>query len=430
MANRGQGIRLDTKYKWHKQPNGKYTVFDVPIFAVYEKEVLLQDGTVGKNSLDSSGLEEVVSNFLSERKSGYYPPIFLGHHASSVENRHVNATKVGFADSLHVNGDTILADLTEIDEKTFLEILKLDYPSRSVEFDGENKIITGIALLKSRRPYFQFPILALEDEELNMLEDIKVQQYQNRKKVLHFQEEIPVDKPGEEQNSEITADSKMETLLGLMKEMMGMLSARNVPAENPEPIAMQAPVPVPFQAPVAVPSIPSVSAVDIAKIVKDATDKMQLSFQKEIDSIKESREASIWADRLRTMCEVTGEDFDSHKKYFEDFESNKDREKFLTYLEVQFQKYPESSATRFLQTYNVDNTNEMFSDDKYKSVPKHVLNVAKRAIKDYALTINQKNTSLAKHFQKRFPSEQYFIDYVIGSETNDPGAYDREFLGK
>lgn len=154
---KGKGIKPQVEYKWSKQPNGLFTIFDVPIFSEYK-------GDDERPSFSKEGLVELVMGFEKWKEVGFFPRIFVGHHDDGVKNQR----SVGFLDNLTERGGTIFADLVEIPWKIIQEIKKNKYPYRSVELDLDEFLIEGLALLESRPPYFKYPILFLEEGSVDL----------------------------------------------------------------------------------------------------------------------------------------------------------------------------------------------------------------------------------------------------------------------
>lgn len=147
---RGQGLDHTQEYQWVKQQNGRYTVFDVPIFATFQDE---KRGEVSANDL-----MEVVRNFQVDKMANYrYPRIHIGHHEGN-ENR----PGAGYMDNLHVQDNTVYADLVEITPEVFQAIQKkMKFPYVSAEYHPDRKKILSLALLESQSPFFSFPLIKL-----------------------------------------------------------------------------------------------------------------------------------------------------------------------------------------------------------------------------------------------------------------------------
>lgn len=151
---RGQGLENTIKYAWAKQPNERYTIFDVPIFASFQDEK--------RGQVTQQELIDVVRNFEHDKAENYcYPRIHIGHHDGNQ-----NQPGAGYMDNLTLKGNTIYADLVEVLPEVFQAIrAKLKYPGRSAEYNPEKKKILSLALLESQSSYFSFPLLDLEESE-------------------------------------------------------------------------------------------------------------------------------------------------------------------------------------------------------------------------------------------------------------------------
>lgn len=155
---RGKGIRLQRKYSWTQQPNGNYCIFDVEIFKVFdEREVEPGKKISSASANDLNFLKEIFE--MKKQEKSFYPRIHIGHHDKGVSNME----DAGFLDFFYVRDGLLYSDLAEIPESVFLQIKAGYYPYRSVEIAHDGSI-ASLALLRSRHPVFDFPILALEEE--------------------------------------------------------------------------------------------------------------------------------------------------------------------------------------------------------------------------------------------------------------------------
>jgi len=148
------------RYKWEKNPDGTYDIFDVPIFAFYNSD----------DKRGSVGAEEsinILSNFQKEEALGFYPRIFIGHHNYlSKEKAFDNNVGAGFIDKLTEKDGTFYCSMAHVPKEVFQDIMDKKYPYRSAEYKPIAKKITGLALLASQEPYHKTPPLVLEDESI------------------------------------------------------------------------------------------------------------------------------------------------------------------------------------------------------------------------------------------------------------------------
>lgn len=152
--SRGQGLENTQDRAWVKQPNGRYTIFNVPIFGEFQDEK--------RGQVTMQDLEEVVKNFQADKQDNYrYPRIHIGHHEGN-ENR----PGAGYLDSFRVENGVVYADLVEVTPEVFQAIrAKMKYPYVSAEYHPDRKKILSLALLESQAPFFSFPLLKLEETQ-------------------------------------------------------------------------------------------------------------------------------------------------------------------------------------------------------------------------------------------------------------------------
>lgn len=156
--SRGQGLDHTQEYQWVKQPNGRYTIFDVPIFAAFSDEK--------RGVVDEDDLSNVVRNFQYDKMENFrYPRIHIGHH-----NGNVNRPGAGYLDNLKLQNNTIYADLVEIVPEVFQQMRnKQKFPYVSAEYHPNKKKILTLAFLESQTPFFDFPLINLESKPATMM---------------------------------------------------------------------------------------------------------------------------------------------------------------------------------------------------------------------------------------------------------------------
>lgn len=151
---RGQGLENTQDRRWVKQPNGRYTILDVPIFGEFQDEK--------RGQVTMQDLEEVIKNFQVDKQENYrYPRIHIGHHEGN-ENRQ----GAGYLDEIHIKNGVVYADLVEVTPEVFQAIHeRMKYPYVSAEYQPDRKKILSLALLESQTPFFSFPLLKLEEKQ-------------------------------------------------------------------------------------------------------------------------------------------------------------------------------------------------------------------------------------------------------------------------
>jgi len=439
---RGTGIFTKVKYKWTQQPNGKYTVFDIPIFQTFK------DKKRGK--LDKRDGAEIVKNFNEERTDGYYPRAHIEHQAEgSTENK----TGAGFLDNLRFDGKTFFADLVEIPDVLFMQIKDLKYPYRSVEYHADKKKILSLALLESQASFFQFPILNLEEEETKLN---TIQQYtcSLREQVLQFraddddafcdlcggttkekikmsrksikkmqtdehgpEETSPQDEaetPGLEENVEAVSFNPEEMMgqchellqgidakVSKMAEVLDMLLSGE--EEEKQAAAGQQEI------------APPTSSV-----------AMQLNeISKRLRQIEHHGNVSIHASRLKAICEENPSlIFEEEVENLQKFSSDKDRKVFVDMIESRSARYPIHEASKFAQNFTRVDSNKVLA--KFQQDPA-TMQFAKSVLKDYADTVNQRNRDAADKFVAMWPTAEKWVEYNVEMEQVAPGSYKKMF---
>lgn len=160
---RVQGIQWKVKYGAYRQPNGRYTVLDVPIFAM-----VVDDSRPGFVA-DREWMERAAELYMTRaREVGHYRAGHLDHQELMSER---SAPKICFLDNVRVQettwGPLHYCDLAEIEEKWVRKMEAGDLPFLSIEaIDDE---IVGLAFMESRPPHWPFPNFVVEvmDDDLS-----------------------------------------------------------------------------------------------------------------------------------------------------------------------------------------------------------------------------------------------------------------------
>ena len=455
---RGQGIELKERYKWCVQPNGKLTVFDVPIFSVFSDEE--------KGSLNQRDLREIIQNFARDRTEGFYPRIHEKHQeADGVEN----ATGIGFLDNLYERGGVIFADLTEIEEG-FRKSLNAGagpcrLPGRSVEFNPVRKSIDGLAMLESRPPFFRFPVLALEKEPIKL--DMAHRQFcDNRAKTLQkgenmwfttkrkkcpdktctFQEEgrdaqgppeTTEGKPeryckyqaGEEEGEGGGIQQQLGEMIGLLKQLLsaeeeegmgeegmgeeGMPEEEEVGMEEPSSVAMQS---------------SAVRAIDKQLKSMQIFQEREAKFLRErVAKLEGGQATTRFQGELEAICETAPNlNFKALSTTLEGFSSTKDKENFLTFVEMQADTYSQHQITDQVKQFGCRASKDKVMR-QFQDKPAGIQKVANQARRDYLDTINQRNRGKAVNFQAQNPSIETYVLEAVKWEEDSPGFYNAHY---
>lgn len=436
---RGQGLEIKTRYKWARQPNGNYTIFDVPIFSIHTETGITKNGEQYELIIDLDCLRRAVDNFKSRRKKeGYYPRLHIGHQDKQL-NISSNAPGVGYLDNLYEAENMIYSDLVEIMPVIFQEIRNdLKYPYLSSEYNWKIDSVEGLALLESRPPQFKLPILALEPSE-TPLEAVEEYIFSLREQVIHFQEERKnmaiintLLKPGAENPAETPGKDSQDPaekppgeggeesgMMGYLKKIVEMLEmlikkdekvhekielqGEGVKPEDPSSVAMQA---------------------SIDKLLQAQEQQNKLVFDRlaKIEGLRIEDESE---SRLRLICKETGADFEGNRKVLRDFQDLSSKTKFLDYLETSSQRHFQADAPPAIQ--KISEKRQLILE-KYKEKPGHVQEVARFAIRDFQETLASGGYA-AEALKAQFGEDcEDFVASMTRQEEAAPGFYKREIL--
>lgn len=403
-------MKIKTKYAWEKQKNGKYSIKNIPIFQCFDDP--------DKGKVDDLTAKEIVDNFYKDVTNGYYPRTHIGHqNIKSFENK----PGIGFIDNLKFKSGLFYADISEISKNTFKEIKDFKYPYRSVEYDGQDKKITGLALLESVPPYFSFPILAIEDgkfskknnlmiffkDDPNMEEEIKEDVTGEEPVTEDVGEEEPVTEDvGEEvgEDREVQLD-KLIAMMPVFQQMIDFfdsLQDGEIEKEEEEGEAMNEPV-------------------AMQKFKSEMTTKFD-KLESKINLFEKRKANFEIEEKLQEIAEKNPSvNLEAEKKFLSKFSSNGDKKLYLQKLDMQNTAYPEHRMTQFARNFVYEPKNktlELFS----KEAP-GIKKVAALAYKDYEDTINQSNEKAANVFSKNFPKVEDYVRYMVDMEKENPGNF-------
>ena len=138
-------------YVAEQQPDGKWRIKDIPVFAEHNRDGL---------DFDVDWMTSAIKKHASRRKEGYQPPLHINHHAPGERVQaagHFELTRV--EQRMYEGKPTavLLADLTDVPDQIYEEIEKGKLPYRSVEIlDVSRPEIDSLALLDHEVPYFRF----------------------------------------------------------------------------------------------------------------------------------------------------------------------------------------------------------------------------------------------------------------------------------
>ena len=152
------------KYRWMNTHDGYFTVFDVPIMTEIPK------GTKGApKDVDRLELEHYVMVAQERYNAGHFvATCFKGHNADlPITNPdflgYVLPNRVGLYKMEDGPKWTLFADV-KLKEAGFQAVMRGELPYHSPELPWEKRRISGLALLDSMPPYFEFELFTLGEE--------------------------------------------------------------------------------------------------------------------------------------------------------------------------------------------------------------------------------------------------------------------------
>lgn len=461
---KGIGLENTQQYSWVKQPNGRYTIFDIPIFSIFQDE---KHGTVLQRDL-----LEIVKNFQHDKGENFrYPRVHIGHHEGN-ENR----PGAGYLDNVRLNDNVVMADLVELTPDVFQDIYKkIKFPYVSAEYNPKKKKISSLALLESQPPFFQFPLLKLREQPQNLShfqKNVKAI-WECRAQILKFQEGCPCmdeekkengttplepnkDKMVEDdslkykcQLEEAGLGAKIDRLLSLMEEThqkiqqiheweqsyhgddeMGeqeeSMPTEENPEENPEEFGSGEPSkPMqPQSNPMKKPSSVAFQnqSPELVECMKELSETVR-GIAIEQNRIRSQMNFSAVDERLRAICDRQGLNFQEQSQVVRKFSTNKDREVYIGMLEKSsLQKHPASSMGYVSKAQEKESSSIM---QKFQDSPDFQRQLAHRACEVYTDTVNQHDQRAATKFQVLWPDMEKFVKYVVEESYTDPHVLDK-----
>lgn len=160
------GVPEGGRYRWKKNADGTFDMFDVPIFAELPPGERYNRKHVGKTWHESA-----VGKAKARRdKDGYVAPLHVKHHGFFGSN----TMRAGFvmpteAKERELDGkkqSVLHADFLAMPAEVFSRIEKVDLPYRSVEVSNnwDDPEILSLALLDDDAPYFKFELTTKGEE--------------------------------------------------------------------------------------------------------------------------------------------------------------------------------------------------------------------------------------------------------------------------
>lgn len=425
MVERGNGPNYLREYRWVQQPNGLFTIFDVEIFMVHRREIILEDGEVYVIDVKAEDLPKIIENHQARVKQGYWPPVHIGHHDEGVENK----TFAGHLDNPNINGNTIFADIVDIPEEVFAVMLQGKYRYRSPEYDDQKFEILTLALLESQPPYFkEFPILVLAKTPVKMTSeysDYSRKRINYQEKIMfkfrskkYQEEDPPKPKPSEDPNVDYEGDgedpetkeeempqymkymdegikslgSKMDQLCALLQKLIpngdGGGSSGAVPPSSVAPVAMH----------------------DKRKRISySKSNKLVLERLKKVEEAKVNEKIN---DYLRGVCDSKKLNYNAEKKFVSTLPARA-KLQYIKKLEndaAYYSNYAGDSLNRV--TFNADNVVK-----KYRGESPKIQRYAKELCEVYEASVQ----AHGKEFTRFWKSQKDFVAHFVENEKEAPG---------
>lgn len=462
---RGHGLPEREEYCWTVQPNGKITIFSVPIFKSYrrEKQYIDQDGNkrVAVDEVTKEEIFEIEEESKRLRDLGKYPRTHIGHHQQGGTE---SLEPGGYCDCFHAlieehDGEAWLySDLIEIPREIFDLILDDKLPYRSAEYIPSKRKIKGLALLPSREPFFHdLGILNAKTlcKEPMTLKEEEARCFQNRSHYLttlpeedmglqsifqtkekHYENPDDPEKKDHSDNEEAenhSEDDKMDKLyqsfqsfmdncekrFSAMEEKMSSYSSE----EKPKPRGLM-------------PTTGAYQDEDRFKAyTEQITAKIAGQFEEKLSEIKGALEQKTFDDEIETeiknYCDLSGESYQNVSGFLKQIDGRKQKkivlqDKMNTAIANRNFFSPNHPAKKILgrTTVPADETLK-----KYQEESPEMQSLICEMVIDYSDPDNQDyfNSAQAK---LAYPNAEAWIDTHVKQEKKSPGHYMKKIRKK
>jgi len=463
---RGEGINITQKYKWIKQPNDKYTIFDVPIFQTFKK---------GQFSASIKDLQQSILKFEDRKEGGYYPSIHLQHQELEDNSECQN---VGFLDNIHIKDDGLMyADLAELDEETLKDIKNLKRPYRSVEYDPIKNDVVSLALMTSKPPYNKYSMLAVEDEPLemggeymNFSEKREVLQFLERRNRIigddrmkpedteQFEDEETEEAAEDEEMEDEGEEPEMETEEEQEEEDFSIKHCKDVldqvvaqsqkngqllealvdalnsdeddededyedededmededeDEEDDEKLNSETPSSVAMGDRSMRKNGANAQLKAMNKLLVQMS-QYQKKQDKEIAQMKETRSTNQFSAQLKAICQENPNiDYSSHNTMLMQFSGTKNKKLYLKQVKNTGLQFSSDTPGRLLAGVPKNLKNRKNVLLRFSNRSQLVQNTARQAGVDYKATCNQMNTESAAKFKRTWPTENSYIQAKV-----------------
>jgi hypothetical protein len=306
-------------YRADQQPDGTWTIYDVPVFATCVDARRVREKTDKPLVFDEKWLDSALTIAKTRMAEGYLPPMHVRHHepgASADEVEPAGFFKLKRVGTMIYEGQsrpTLFADMTGVPDRVFRRIKDGALPYRSVEIHKSLRELDSLALLDHEVPFFRFELLRITDARPHAREGATVASMASDELAVTFAQGVTMltfnDKGAPAPATEVsfTAADMAVSFAAAVEKAMGPIYAKlgignQAPAATPAqaPAAPpktnpDRPVEVPAAAPVAV----AMSATGVSPEVAERMAKLE----GELTAMRASNEATSRETRVTARAQ-------------------------------------------------------------------------------------------------------------------------------
>lgn len=416
-----------------KAKDGSYIIFNLPFFRTFSDEI--------RGTVDQTLLEKIIQDIKQQASEGYFLRVFDGHH-----DRYENHDGIGFMDCVHrdaLDPEILVTNIVGISPENF-EKMKGEkggkWPYRSAEFDRKLNKITGLALLESNAPFFQFPNMILSKNEKQIDETMKFQLRSNFFKggdkmpdeLLKTKGSDDVENSEEskdESDAEIASTGDIEKMEGegdlasqvkelgakvdsLVKIIQGLVESDEEVHENMGDESEESEEPEENE---------ETEGEDEMEEKNSSVAYQLRKINKRLDKIEGEAYADRFIDEVEEVARLTNQKPESLKKTLLKFQRQEDRETFLDSLRastVRFSTHPMSDTSKFIRSATNGKTSII---EKYQKSDPDCVPYAKEALQNYFDTCNHPDRKYVERFQAQWPDPEKFVAHCVENEKLSPG---------
>lgn len=424
------GLKPKITYNWAKQPNGKFTIFRVPVLAPFKRK--FKNGDEEQIAeLSPQDAPAVLNDFNSGLNRGRYRRLHIGHHDDEGYKDQIGA---GYLDNLvSDNGTLYFSDLIEIEPDIFDAIYNNKYPFLSPEFLFGKKSLDSVALMETRSPYFDFPNLILAKKPIKF-SDEQTRVVNMRSQVIRFQAQsdsidfcgncndkktcgdktikfdcpygkqrfteeensMPVDEKDMSMDMETSESAPADPMQEINSKLDKLLTLLSGVLDSDEEEDEQNQIP----------------PQDANSVAMQAVNDQIAKFQREIDTLKAANSTKSEEERLRAICDNNGLNFQEERLCLLKFQGSDAQKSYVDLVEVRAAKYPKHRMTKFAESFKFSSPTELV--DRF---PEECRSSARKHIDNYRDTINQENEQSAMVFKGASGTEEDYVRHMVFMDT-------------